>query len=91
MPTCYIHGCELVRAVTPIRYGYPDIDEEKWDLEAENPYHGQYDLGGCVITPDSPPTRKSWVCPVCTENFKAGGRPTRTKRRAVLHGRTRKR
>lgn len=86
MPTCYIHGDELVRAVTPIRYSYPDMDEEQWDLEAENPYHGQYDFGGCVITPESPPTMRSWACPVCTENFKAGERAARTKRRVILRG-----
>jgi len=77
MPTCYIHGCELVRAVIPIRYGYPDMED--WELECENPYHGQYEFGGCVITPQSPPTRKSWFCPVCTENFEAGKNPRVTE------------
>jgi len=80
MPTCHIHGCELVRAVTPDRYGYPDMDEARWDLERENPYHGQYDLGGCVIALDSPATMKSWVCPVCSEDFRAAVSETATSR-----------
>lgn len=69
MPTCHIHGCELVAAIVPIRYGYPIMDES-WDLERENPHHGLHELGGCLVTPESPVTRKSWVCPVCTENVK---------------------
>ncbi|MDZ7839733.1 MAG: hypothetical protein U5R46_02765 [Gammaproteobacteria bacterium] len=71
MPTCHIHDCELVSAIVPIRYGYPIMDES-WDLASENPHHGHYELGGCVITPDSPRTRSAWVCPVCTENVRSG-------------------
>lgn len=66
MPTCYIHSCEPVRAITPIRHGYQDT--EVWDLEVGNPYHGEFTLGGCVITPASPSTRRSWYCPVYAEN-----------------------
>lgn len=76
MLTCHIHGCELLRAVTPIRYGYPNEDD--LDMDRENPYHGQFDLGGCVITPDSPLTTKSWVCPVCAEKSAAGEGHTRS-------------
>ena len=71
MPTCHIHGCELVPAIVPIQYGLPMMDKS-WELECENPHHGLHELGGCIVTPESPNTRRSWVCPVCTENVRAG-------------------
>lgn len=71
MRTCHAHGCALISAIVPIQYGYP-ATHGAWELQHENPNHGLYRLGGCVVTPDAPKTQRSWICPICTENMRAG-------------------
>jgi hypothetical protein len=69
---CEIHKRKMEHKEVQIAYGLimPEPDEPSPDAERQLfPHHREYSLGGCVVEPDSPKTKRVYVCTDCKKAY----------------------
>lgn len=73
---CRLHGDAMVRRPVHIAYGLPSRSFlESMNRDFPN---AAIQLGGCVISPDSPTEAPSYVCPKCEAARQAWAPPKKT-------------
>ena len=71
LEVCEAHKTRMAHTEVPIRYGLiPETPEPRDAARRPTlPHHREYALGGCMVGPGNPATKKVFVCSECKKGF----------------------